>query len=451
MKRFLTSIICAIIVITTVSAQHSYNRAEWRMSKKGNKASAAYQQTNKYPSSVGVEATISHHNKSGKLQPAKLSEKGFVTAEGATKGSYWLMEMPVEQIAAGTVVDVWLPFSTLPEKENHSFAFEYRDGKKWHLVTPIDKSGANCKSTTSSKHITRLWHSFRVNKEIKDGSLAVRLRQVENKPITSSVCCPSSRGQYPQMICLDNIVPRDTLKMLFIGNSYTYYHTYPVIFKEIAWSQKHYADCDIFISGGYTMKAHLANKYSREVVARGGFDYVMLQDQSFRPTLKDTEDDEGALEYLQKMVTFVRDHSPKANILLEITWGRKHGSNNLGKKYEHLKDKYPHIFANYDSMQNRLIEALTEEAEATGIGLNPVGIAWQIVFHERPDIELYHTDAHHQSYAGSYLSAAVVYQTIYRQPFDENVSDAKLPHDVAAYLRSVAERVVLKGERWQKK
>ncbi|MBR2961555.1 MAG: hypothetical protein IKC42_00800, partial [Alistipes sp.] len=63
----------------------------------------------------------------------------------------------------------------------------------------------------------------------------------------------------------------------------------------------------------------------------------------------------------------------------------------------------------------------------------------------------YHTDAHHQSYAGSYLSAAVVYQTIYRQPFDENVSDAKLPHDVAAYLRSVAERVVLKGERWQKK
>lgn len=452
MKRFLTSVLLFVAAAATTMAQHTYTRSEWRMSKKTNASATEYLQTDKYPSSVGVKSTISHYDNKGTLQSAKLlPDKGYPMAENAVKGSYWLVEMPVENIKAGTVFDVWLPFATLPEEENHSFVFEYRDGKKWLPIVPTDKSGANCKSTTSSKHITRLWHSFKLKKAIKQGCAAVRLRQITEGPITSTINSPSPRGQYPQMICLDNRVPVDTLKMLFIGNSYTYYHTYPVIFKEIAWSQGHYADCDIFISGGYTMKAHLANKYSREVIQRGGFDYVMLQDQSFRPTLKDTEDDEGALKYMQKMVSLVRTHSPKANILLEITWGRKYGSNNMGKKYEHLKDKYPNIFGSYDLMQNRLIEAISEEAEATNTGINPVGVAWQIVFHERPDIELYHTDAHHQSYIGSYLSAAVVYQTIYRQPFDANVSDAKLPHDIAAYLRSVAERVVLKGEKWQKK
>ncbi|MBQ9962315.1 MAG: SGNH/GDSL hydrolase family protein, partial [Alistipes sp.] len=81
----------------------------------------------------------------------------------------------------------------------------------------------------------------------------------------------------------------------------------------------------------------------------------------------------------------------------------------------------------------------------------PVGYAWQIVMHERPDINLYHKDNHHQSYAGSYLAAAVAYLTVYGEKFGSNPADCKLKAETAAYLRSVAERVVLNGEKWNKK
>ena len=240
------------------------------------------------------------------------------------------------------------------------------------------------------------------------------------------------------------------MNILFIGNSYTYYHTYPAIFKEIAWHEGHYADCNIFISGGYTMKAHLANPHSMEQVDKGGYDYVMLQDQSILPTLNGTADDAGSAEQMVKMVNRVRESSPEAKVLLEITWGRKFGSNNFGK-YEQYIEKYPHFYSSYDAMQQRLIDVMTAEAEQNSALLNPVGLAWQFVMHERPDINLYHTDNHHQSYAGSYLAAAVAYLTIYQQPFGNAPANGKLSPEIASYLRSVAERVVLKGEKWSEK
>ena len=150
------------------------------------------------------------------------------------------------------------------------------------------------------------------------------------------------------------------------------------------------------------------------------------------------------------MVKRVKKSSPSAKVFIEITWGRRFGNNNLGQ-YEKYADKYPAFFENYDTMQCRLIEAITAEAQQCGIGLHPLGYAWQIVMHERPDILLYHTDNHHQSYAGSYLSAAVAYLTIYGEKFGSNPANCKLEADIAAYLRSVAERVVLGGEKWCEK
>ena len=76
-----------------------------------------------------------------------------------------------------------------------------------------------------------------------------------------------------------------------------------------------------------------------------------------------------------------------------------------------------------------------------------MGVAWQIVRHEHPEIELYAKDAHHPSTAGSYLSAVVAYQMLFRTPFSTQAANVDLDAATAAYLRSVAERVVLQGEQ----
>lgn len=426
-----------------VFAEGEANRAEWRFTKSKNfKPSKAYQETGIFPNIEGIKGSGISFYHDGKMVKASLNEKGYPTAK-STEGDYWLIEVPVEKLDKGTVVDVFLPYTGTAGSRN-SFVLEYRDGKKWVEATTT-------LSTTSHKHPIRLWKSVRLTRPIKKaGTVALRLRQTDKNEVDFSIAGLSPRGQRPQVIIYDNRVPQDTLRMLFIGNSYTYYHTYPAIFKEIAWHEGHYADCNIFISGGYTMKAHLANPHSMEQVDKGGYDYVMLQDQSILPTLNGTADDAGSAEQMVKMVNRVRESSPEAKVLLEITWGRKFGSNNFGK-YEQYIEKYPHFYSSYDAMQQRLIDVMTAEAEQNSALLNPVGLAWQFVMHERPDINLYHTDNHHQSYAGSYLAAAVAYLTIYQQPFGNAPANGKLSPEIASYLRSVAERVVLKGEKWSEK
>lgn len=198
------------------------------------------------------------------------------------------------------------------------------------------------------------------------------------------------------------------------------------------------------------MAQHLANPHSVEQIDKGGYDYVMLQDQSVLPTLNGTADDAGMVENMGKMINRVRASSPESNIFVELTWGRKLGNNNFGK-YEPYLSKYPQFYSSYDAMQNRLNEVMEAEVAQLGVNLHPLGYAWQIVMHERPDINLYYKDNHHQSYAGSYLSAAVAYLAIYGKPFGDSTANGKLDAQIAAYLRSVAERVVLNGEKWMGK
>ena len=439
MKRFILLFV-ALALSTSLLAQELNNRAEWQFSKnKGYKPAKCYLETGIYPPKVGIDgAGISfYHN--GKVATPALNDKGYPTATSAC-GDYWLFEVPVKQNVKGLVVDAFLPF-TGNEGEQNNFVLEYKDGKRW-------VEAEKCSSSESYKHPERLWQSVRIAR--KCNSVALRLRQTSRGEVKFSIANPSSQGQHPQIVIYDNAVPRDTLKVLFLGNSYTYYHTYPVIFKEMAWREGHYADCDIFISGGYTMKAHLENEFSARKVRKGGYDCVMLQDQSVLPLLNGTAYDAGCSRYVGLMVENVKKYSPNAKVSLEITWGRRFGNNNLGQ-YEKYAKLYHELFASYDAMQDRLIEKITETATVNSIQTTPVGVAWQIVMHERPDILLYHKDNHHQSYAGSYLSAAVAYLTIYGEKFGEDAANCKLDVATATYLRSVAERVVLDGEKWGKK
>ena len=144
------------------------------------------------------------------------------------------------------------------------------------------------------------------------------------------------------------------------------------------------------------------------------------------------------------MVASVKKHSPKAKCFIELTWGRRDGNNTTrGKKLEDLVNGHPEFFTDYATNQQIITKNTTAMAETLGVGLSPVGLAWEIVRRERPEIELYIKDGSHPSYAGSYLAAAVGYLTLFKEPFKAD-TPVRLDPEVAKYLRSVAERVVLK-------
>ena len=212
-------------------------------------------------------------------------------------------------------------------------------------------------------------------------------------------------------------------------------------------SEGHYADCWMTEKGGWTMTKHMVYEPTVEAVEKGGYDYVFLQDQSYERVFSGTEDDYGSLKGMTDIAAWVRKYSPEAEPVIALTWGRKHGSNHLRKQDLPLIDKYPSFFASFEHMQARLNEVVEIEAKAIDAKIAQQGPAWQIVRRERPDIDLYVKDGSHPSYAGSYLAAAVSYLTIYPEPFSATTADGCLDAATAAYLRSVAERVVLKGER----
>ena len=437
MKRFILAIL-AIAGVCVLSAQTPMH-IEWAFSTK---RTAKYLEEGVYNATKGkgkIEFV-------GKKATATVGVKrNYPAVTGARKGDYWLMTCPVENIEAGTTIDVWFPFLVEPSDTPHAFAWEYLDGNKWKPIMEANKKGINCYSTTSSKWPRFLWHSVRLEKGIIQGELKFRLRHCDKSASMSSLY-GGSAGNSPKIAILDERTPKDSTRILYIGNSYTYYNEYPMLMKELAWYEGHYIDGVTYQHGGYTIKQHLANKVSREAVEQGGFDYAFLQDQSLSALLIGTEFDQNVVGYMGKMIDKVKESSPNAKCIIEMTWGRKNGNDaTSAKKWQPFVQAYPQYFASYEAMQEVITANATEMAKQLEAGISPVGVAWAIVRRERPDIDLYVKDCYHPSYAGSYLAAAVGYLTIFKEPFKAD-TPIRLNPEVAKYLRSVAERVVLKTE-----
>ena len=66
----------------------------------------------------------------------------------------------------------------------------------------------------------------------------------------------------------------------------------------------------------------------------------------------------------------------------------------------------------------------------------PVGIAWQRVRNERPDIDLYVDDQHHPG------AANVILTTIIQKSYESEFFHT-LPEETARYLQNVAQETVL--------
>ncbi|MBQ8471295.1 MAG: hypothetical protein IJ502_05090 [Alistipes sp.] len=438
--RYFMTLMTAVSITLTAVAQSTGPRAEWRFKKND---TAHFTESGHYHAASG-EGVIEFVSK--QATTTTPLHKNSPSIEQMQAGDYWLMRMPVEQVKAGSVVDVWFPFLVAPHKTPHTFICEYRDGKQWLPAEDLTTGTARCLSTTAATWPRFTWRTFRLKRGIKRGELQFRLRQVDHQPLKTTLYGGGS-GDAPKMVVLDNRTPADTTRLLFIGNSYTFYNLYPMQLTEIAWYEGHYLDCEIYVHGGYNTTQHLANHVAHETIAEGGYDYTFLQDQSLSALYIGTTLDHGVISEMKRLITLVKEYNPQSTIFIEQTWGRREGNNAINTKQQALVEAHPSFFTDYEAMQRVIIANTNRMSEELDTALSPVGVAWQIVRREHPEIELYAKDAHHPSTAGSYLSAVVAYQMLFRTPFSTQAANVDLDAATAAYLRSVAERVVLQGEQ----
>lgn len=221
----------------------------------------------------------------------------------------------------------------------------------------------------------------------------------------------------------------DELRVLLLGNSFTYFHDCDSMLLQIARSQGVNIHLGEYLKGGQTFGQHLNLPKSAEAIAAGNYHYAFIQDFSNNAALYARDRRKDILENTLELKRRILQCSPQCRIILERTWSYP-GAEAGG-------------FGTQDRLEYYLEKGSRTIARKAGLPLSPIGQGFNLVRKERPDIQLFEPDAKHQSAAGSYLKCCINYLVIAGKPFSGEVATCGLDAETAAYLRSVAERIVL--------
>ncbi len=229
----------------------------------------------------------------------------------------------------------------------------------------------------------------------------------------------------------------DSVRVLFIGNSYTHYHDLPEMVKQIAshagMHEKMKISSTSFTPGGCTFKKHLENPELLNALQNGKWDFVVLQEQSTAPAKSTKSVIENVYPYAARLDSLANAGNPDAKVIFYMTWGHKDG-------FAPAAEYYP-LITTYEGMQDRLITSYIEMAQDNGAMCAPVGMAWKRVREERPCNTLYWPDRSHPSRLGTYLAANVIYTTMLGKPYQSTWTD-NLDPELAEYIQQVAQQTV---------
>ena len=235
--------------------------------------------------------------------------------------------------------------------------------------------------------------------------------------------------------------PRDSVRILFVGNSFTYHNDMPQMVDSIAAKVKLFKEklmVEKVVKGGRRLSGHLADKPLYKALEKGNWDFVVVQEQSSDPALSTADVAEKVYPNALRLDSLIKATNPKAEVVYYMTWGHKYG-------YREDMPDYPMINT-YEGMQERLITTYLEMAYKTGGVCAPVGMAWRTVRAERPNLTLYKDDSYHPSRLGSYLAANVIFTTIFLKHYQTGYH-AGLSPEVAEYIQQVAQNTVFDNLR----
>ena len=227
-----------------------------------------------------------------------------------------------------------------------------------------------------------------------------------------------------------------TYDVLFIGNSYTYYNDLPDMLSKISSSFGDSIFHDQNTPGGYSLYAHSQDQLTIDKINQQNWDYVVLQDQSQRPSLSPAYVSTAVFPYAQQLVDLIYQNYNCSEPLFYMTWGRKNGD---------LTNcvNYPPV-CTYLGMQERLRDSYISMGINNNATVSPVGIAFKNAIALDSTIELYNNDNSHPSIYGTYLAACVFYSTIFKK---SSIGSLFVPSAISAsdalFLQQIASSTVL--------
>jgi len=186
-----------------------------------------------------------------------------------------------------------------------------------------------------------------------------------------------------------------TLRVLFVGNSYTYYNDLPLMFRSLAKVAQPELNVEVraITEGGISLGETWHKRELQEALEREKWDYVVLQEHSMLGwAYRDGEEIVNDPAYFWQSLQLYAPKIRRAGAVpvLYLTWSRK-------AKPE---------------AQVELDYAYAAGAREIKAKVAPVGRAWLGIRQNEPEIELFANDGSHPTLAGSYLAACVFVTTL---------------------------------------
>ena len=152
------------------------------------------------------------------------------------------------------------------------------------------------------------------------------------------------------VLFIANFTYAQSYDVLFIGNSYTYYNNLPEMISNIANDLGDTVNYDQNTPGGTSLYAHSQNQTTINKINQQNWDFVVLQDQSQRPSLSPSYVAASVYPYATQLVNLINSNYICSEPVFYMTWGRKYGDQTNCQSYppvctflgmqERLRDSY---------------------------------------------------------------------------------------------------------------
>ncbi len=238
-------------------------------------------------------------------------------------------------------------------------------------------------------------------------------------------------------------------KILFVGNSHTFVNNVPAMVKKLCQKDGISPEITTVVHGSYCLYYYAypnknnatqvkLSRQLKKLLRSQKWDYVVLQDIRYSGTRKTTETIK-AVKALQPLIK-----KSGAQMVFYMTWAPEAGHVDYRRGWASSP-------TDYLSKKADLFYALADKYHAA---LAPSGIAFLRANTLLPEIELYSSDKNHASAAGSYLSACVIYATLFDKspeglsyyPTIDGVSRSR-SIQIGKKLQAIAADVTVRGSR----
>lgn len=265
---------------------------------------------------------------------------------------------------------------------------------------------------------------------------SVRMNNATNKIYYYSETAPSVYGVYFHLVD-GSVMVWNKYKVLFVGNSFTYYPAseanpkVPALFLDLANDLGVNVEVDFVVKGSHTLTKFVnpSDAYGsvvHEKLNNNQYTHIILQEQSTTPI-----DNYNAFnKAVGDFVALVASTQTDCEIRLYETWGSPTAVSNSSK------------YNTVGEMEQALRDAYTKCADAYNLKVHYVGKAFTYVFENYQEINLYYSDNRHQGLNGAYLSACVHLINIAGVDVRRSTVFDSLEQNIAQTLQQVAMYIV---------